>query len=245
MLMPLRGTLGPLGAAIRVAVPFPMAGLVSFWKMDEASGTAIDIQGTNNFTANGSIGTAAGIISTARVFAGAETFTCAHNATQDFTTRMTHSMWLYPNGGTLQYLLAQSDNLVAVPWFFRYGSDFNKNIGMFFDVGASSGQSQTADLLPANQWVHIVFVYDGTLTGNANRLKCYKNGNLLTLTYAGTIPSTITPANLPLSFGSLMNGGVPSSQFYGGRIDLMGLWNVALSASQVAALYNSGAGLQP
>ena len=40
--------------------------LVSYWKLDEASGDALDSHGTNNLTVNGSIGTAAGKIGSAR-----------------------------------------------------------------------------------------------------------------------------------------------------------------------------------
>lgn len=44
-------------------------------------------------------------------------------------------------------------------------------------------------------WDHWLFVFDGSLTGNANRLKLYKNGSRYTaVTYGSTIPSQTTAA---------------------------------------------------
>ena len=41
-----------------------------------------------------------------------------------------------------------------------------------------------------NGWQNIVFTYDGNQTGNSNRLKIYFNGDVQTLTFTGTIPSS-------------------------------------------------------
>jgi hypothetical protein len=42
-----------------------------------------------------------------------------------------------------------------------------------------------------NGWNHLVWLYDGTGTGNSGRLKCMLNGSIYTLTYSGTVPSSI------------------------------------------------------
>ncbi len=43
--------------------------------------------------------------------------------------------------------------------------------------------------LVSTDWVHLVMVFDGTASGNANRLKGYLNGVEQTLEYSGTIPA--------------------------------------------------------
>jgi hypothetical protein len=247
MLMPLRGTLGPLGAAIRVAVPFPMVGLVSFWKMNEGSGqAAIDTQGNSNLADNGIIGTAGGVIATARVFTGTQYFQAPHNVTQDFTTKMSLSMWIYPTDithGQDGWLLAQI-NYPNISWGLRSndGGQAGNAVMAFWINDLAVTAWSGADIFIINTWNHFVLVYDGTLIGDANRVKMYVNTVQLPLGFGGHFPATLTPQNIPLNFGSLFP---LATQFFLGRVDLMGMWNVALSASQVAALYNSGAGLQP
>jgi hypothetical protein len=60
-------------------------------------------------------------------------------------------------------------------------------------MGDAYGYS-VGSLISIGSWLHVVFTYDGTQTGNANRLKLYVNGVQKTLSFAGTIPST-TPSN--------------------------------------------------
>lgn len=69
---------------------------------------------------------------------------------------------------------------------------------------------------------NVVVVYDGSLSGNANRLRCYVNGTLdPSPTFQGTIPAHLTsPAN-----------GTPFTLGYGlwqGARLFAGLWNVAV-----------------
>lgn len=84
-----------------------------------------------------------------------------------------------------------------------------------------------ANVLPLNTWVHVAMVFDGTQTGNANRLKLYANGVPVTLTYNGTIPA-ITDVNVnPLKMGTI-NGWMDDAR----------VWNAALSAADIAAWMN-------
>lgn len=84
-----------------------------------------------------------------------------------------------------------------------------------------------ANVLPLNTWVHVAMVFDGTQTGNANRLKLYANGVPVTLTYNGTIPA-MTDVNVnPLKMGTI-----------NGFMDDARVWNTALSAANIAAWMN-------
>ncbi len=65
--------------------------------------------------------------------------------------------------------------------------------GVWVDVsnGSSSG-GDSVKLLSTDIWYYLTLVYDGTQTGNANRLKLYINGLQDTITFYGTIPATAT-----------------------------------------------------
>ena len=56
--------------------------LISYWKLDEASGNATDSHGTNTLTDTNTVTSVAGKINTARYFTNANTefFTLADNA---------------------------------------------------------------------------------------------------------------------------------------------------------------------
>ena len=70
-------------------------------------------------------------------------------------------------------------------------------------------------------------MFDGTQTGNANRVKLYIDGAQVSLTFnTGTADATLTNATDPVEFGH-MNGS-PS----GGAVDDARIYNRALSAAR-------------
>jgi hypothetical protein len=80
-------------------------------------------------------------------------------------------------------------------------------------------------------WHHYVVVYDGTQTGNANRLKIYRDGVLQTLSFAGTIPATVGSDSLTTRIGLSHAGN------YGvGRVDDVRLFSSLLNDSDVLFL---------
>jgi hypothetical protein len=64
----------------------------------------------------------------------------------------------------------------------------------------------------------------------------YINGAEKTLTYTGTIPSTISDTANAFEIGGWSNIGY----YFTGIIDEFGFWDKALSSDEVAILYNSG-----
>lgn len=84
----------------------------------------------------------------------------------------------------------------------------------------------------------VCWVYDGTQSANATRLKLYVNGVVVTLSFSGTIPSTIpVSASKAFSIGKL---GVGANIFSsGGSFGEIMLFNTALSAAEILSLYNN------
>ena len=85
-----------------------------------------------------------------------------------------------------------------------------------------------------NGWQNIVFTYDGNQTGNSNRLKLYFNGDVQTLTFAGTIPSSANVSDV-IQFGRRWW----SSRFSEGSIAQASIYNRALTATEIAQNFNA------
>jgi hypothetical protein len=98
--------------------------------------------------------------------------------------------------------------------------------------GATAARRYNATAINANQWYHIVGVYNAS----NQTLDTYLNGVLDNGTLSGTIPASIYNSPQDATIGAYDTGGY----FFGGKIDDTRIYNRALSASEVASLYNSG-----
>lgn len=95
-----------------------------------------------------------------------------------------------------------------------------------------------------SDYFHYALVYDGTLSGNANRLKLYYNGALQALGFPGV---AAIPATLPVltssefRIGDIGNGVL--NRHWDGRIDEVVVYSRSLSATAVSDSYKLGNGL--
>src|SRR5882762_4078294 len=95
--------------------------------------------------------------------------------------------------------------------------------------------------IPYNQWSHVA----GTLDGSTGNIKLYVNGALASQTNTTIRPlGSLLANNDPgIGIGNLhenVGGGFP---FYG-DIDEIALYDRALSANEIQAIYNAGASNQ-
>jgi hypothetical protein len=106
---------------------------------------------------------------------------------------------------------------------------------MLLGNGSVNLDIQNNTTLNTTDWFHVVATYDGSET--ASGLKVYVNADASSLTnnslgsYSG-MPST--GGNLEI--GRFANG----HSFFNGLVDEVAVFNSALSASDVTAIYNSG-----
>lgn len=111
---------------------------------------------------------------------------------------------------------------------------------IFFRISTTNADyGYTTDAsIPLGVWVHVVAVFDGSQTGNANRMKVYVNGIQRSLTFAGTIPATTpTVSSQPLRLGRLEYAGGATNNYFNGLIDFPCIWTRALSADEADQLY--------
>lgn len=142
-------------------------------------------------------------------------------------------------------------------WIFRasngtiqaWGTDetatHNTSIQVWSDnkvyFNASNGSAAYGFFSPIGTgWNHYCFTFDGSQSGNSNRLKGYINGLNVALSYSGTIPSTLSSnaSNQTLRIGRAQS----ANQWSTGSFAELAMWSSILSVGEVASL---GKGFSP
>lgn len=222
-------------------------GLVSYWKLSEASGTRNDSFGTNHLTDVNTVGQAAGKLGDAASFvaASSEQLTVADNASLDLTTAMSISFWLYRDTASADHAFFGKWTFATDGgWVIQSGSGGGAHVQIFIATSAADAgggcNMRFDNVLTAATWQHVVMIYDGTLSGNSNRLKVYVDGVAASLNvHAGAVPATLRADTATLRFGAF---GGSLTRYLNGRLDDVALYNRAITSTEVALLWLSGSG---
>ena len=220
------------GSNLSLSPLFSSNGLVGYWKFDEGSGTKVnDYSGLGN---NGIWNGTGSHWATGKVGGGGQfnavndSVSIAGSANLNITGPVTFSAWintnsLYPSnygmffeGSDLNSYLSVSDGNILLSLSvggIRYS--FNSWIG-----GGSS--------IPINTWSYAVATWDGSM------MKIYVNGILRNS--AGPYAGALSLTTGVMTIGQFASG---SSYYFNGSIDDARIYNRALSAAEIMALYNA------
>lgn len=201
-------------------------GLKAYYTADN---TPNDALGTYNGTLTNGTTYATGKKNNAFVFDGVNDYISVSPliTTNIKNSAHTYSAWVYAN------------SLASRKWIVQCAGD-SKGSSMTFESGKLTfwyeGQAKLTSAtttLSTGAWYHVVVAYDG-----ANTVKFYVNGasdgssSVSTWSESSTVTYT--------TIGSLKG----LANFFDGKIDEVGIWSRELSSTEVATLYNSGAGRQ-
>ncbi len=104
----------------------------------------------------------------------------------------------------------------------------------FYGITSSSGGSTLTATNNDTSWHHIAMIFNGNLSGNANRMNAYNNGALMSLSFSGTIPaSTANLSSVPVYIGRDDYAG----PYGNGRADEVRVVNLARNGSWVKTEY--------
>lgn len=219
--------------------------LVSYWKLDESSGNAADSVGSNTLTNNNTATFSAGKINNGANLASASTqyFSIA-DASQtglDLSGDFTFNLWykLTDLSATYRGLITKykSDDTALAYSLQVYPNATHPQFILHLSSGGTFGPYETyqATGQGTGAWHMLTISYNAT-TGVGS---WYIDGSSVSPTVSGTMPTSIYN-----SAEAFLLGKGAGSNGMNGSLDEVGIWNRALSASEVSQLYNGGAGLQ-
>jgi len=221
-------------------------GLCAYYKFDDGSGSSLNDSSVNGNTGTwqGTLGNqwTTGKISGAGNFNGTDNYITVPNSTTllmdgSFTVMawINYSAYATWNlGSPIVVKLSATGGILN--YYLDIGPSGHLFVGFYDGSTLQSTNTTGGSVIPLNSWVFCAGVFDA----NNGTLTTYIDGTQNTqATSITTLPSRINPSNL--SIGSQ----APQANSYAtGKIDELGLWNRALSASEIQYLYNSNVGLQ-
>ena len=158
------------------------------------------------------------------------------NPTTIGTGDYTVSLWFNPATGLIEdfpyiYALGTSSNYQAFGLSNRSGNTYKLRINN--NSGGSYSQDVSATLnISAGTWYHIV------ITRSGNTINLYLDGNTtpyLSLNSSEVGSNTINNTEFKIGFGDQ----AAATRFFGGNLDEVGIWNTALTTTQVQSIYNA------
>src|SRR3990170_2844148 len=159
----------------------------------------------------------------------------------DGATAFTLSAWANMESQTAYHTISGKSNSVTNKITMQTGlaGDGGGSNDPYLAIsnGSSTFAYTTSNILSTGVWNHWVMVYDGTLSGNSNRLKFYLNGVQQHLSFSGTIPATSGSNANSVRIG---NEESCANCAFDGQIDGAKIYNFALTADQIKILYNQG-----
>jgi hypothetical protein len=169
----------------------------------------------------------------ARKFTGLGILDFGALAALNGVSALTTACWfIYPSGQDTIFrgLFGNGDSTLKNGFAMRVRGTTGAAI---FDLGNGVDTAFQADtgVIVNDVWNHACVVFDGSQSGNSNRLKVYINGSPAPGGYIGTIPATVgTGGHLVVNNVGVGFSNAPST------LAECSVWTTALSANEVAAV---------
>ena len=226
------------------AEKYGTSGLVSYWKLEEASGSRADSFGTNTLTDNNTVTQAAGKLGQAGLFTQANTeyLSIASNTGLQFGEKdWTLTAWIKLTSKSVSFdlqALITKNSIVAgtreMELMYRASTD------VFMAIVFSAVDVQSADIAATNfgsptigVWYFVAVTY--TVATNAVAISVNAGTQ-----NTGVIGATLQSSTAEFWIGASAYAGFPLPA--DAAIDSIGRWNRVLSADEISYLYNGGTG---
>jgi hypothetical protein len=221
----------------RFAVPLDVdltPNLISFWELEEASGTRVDSHGSNDLADNNTVTQNTGKVGNAAEFVAANTeyLSIADNADLGYDGDFSVAGWfMMPSVQQARIVgkgadtFAQNEFQVAV----SFSSGFKASLSVYVSSGSAGGAGD-ATSLQNNTWYFFVGTYNATTRVPTFTL----NGG--TRNVGSALAGPPARKSQPFHIGRF------GSTYMTGRIDQIGFWKRVLTVEEEAWLYNLGNG---
>lgn len=212
----------------------PPSGMVSWWPGD---GDANDIAGSNHGILHNGATFASGFVGQAFSFNGSGSYVeVPDSPSLQLTGALSVDFWVYPTEHVVSGIVTKVDNAEeGAGWGVGYyGTNLPPSVDpqhvVFTNQSFTNASVQSpANSVPFNTWTHIAATSDSTT------MRLYING--VQVDSAASPP--VLPSTFTTLFGAYQRNGI-KEQFFNGLIDEIEIFNRALSASEIQAVYNAG-----
>jgi hypothetical protein len=214
----------------------PTIGLVGWWPLN---GNGNDVSGNgNNGTVNGAISTTDRLNVTNSAYSFNGNYIEVPNSPNiNPINNLSISTWVFLNQYVNNQNFVSKDYSTFTQPLTSYtlkmgdNSSINSKAQIQLSINGTKIVLQSLNNIPLSQWCNIVGTYDGI------KMRIYINGILDNfLSVSGNIGSYATNLNFGRWSLGASNG---DPQFLNGKLDDIGIWNRALTQTEITALYTS------
>jgi len=209
--------------------------LISYWKLDETSGTRYDSKGSNDLTDNNSVLYGTGKIGNAADFEASNSEYLSHAdsvslsfGNEDFTV----AGWVKLESTVYGAIASKWDSHLFDREYMLWYDDLRFKFGISSD-GANQGHAVSDNLgdVALDTWYYVVGWHDAT----ANKIYIQVNN--------GTVDETAWTTGCNDNTSPFKLGLFSTTSFLDGLVDEVGIWGRVLTSDERTDLYNSGDGL--
>lgn len=215
-----------------------LTGLVSYWNLDEQSGTRDDAVGSNDLTDNNTVGYVAGKNGNAANLVKINTEFLSRSVGPWQGDAVTISAWLkvptLPGASSSFVIWNKAGASWSVETTWVLGTNVNK-LRFFVCNGTTFFPVQAGTDMLADSWYHVIATYDD-LGDRKPRMRL--NGAAALVGSTALTGTWVKPASGVLLFARIP----PASTCVDVVLDEVALWNRVLTDEEVAELYAAGAG---
>jgi hypothetical protein len=149
--------------------------------------------------------------------------------------KLSFSIWVKPDSTSTRMTVTSSPYNT---WNDNFGINYlASSTQLWLEQGASTKFLSTSTTLTANEWSHLLFVFDASESSASTKTKCYINGDLVTNESSTIFTSMTNPGNA-FYFGRLYYGAGSSNYSWSGNLGQACFFDYALSTDQITYLYN-------
>lgn len=215
--------------------------LIAYWKMDEASGNALDSEPTGtaqDLTDNNTVTSAGGRVGNARQFTASNTEYFSRTSEADLVCGdidFTWAAWFYLDSLGAQRTIISKSSSDQTEYQIDITSGNQVRFFVYTPTGPAYYITSTSGFSPSTgTWYFVVGWHDATAdTVNVQ----VNNGTVYSVSTLGRAPRTSTA---DLQFGRYQ--ATTPTLFWNGRIDEIGFWKKKLTDDEKTYLYFNGAG---
>ncbi len=221
----------------------PPSGLVSWWPGDE---DANDMEDGNNGSLMNGATFATGNVGQAFMLDGTNDYVEIPDNSNLTPSSITLDAWVKPdvvsgNPPIVSKYNSNNPSVNGVSWVLLMFASGQVRFVVYQDAAGNIARGIDTDnaVLSTGIWQHVAATFDLA----TQEIKIYVNGIEVPSTLISGASSTITSiadSNTPVRIGTFVNSLGNFDAFWGGLIDEVDIYNRALSASEIQAIYNAG-----